>query len=565
MNKEKHNMSDKMKSIKESTVIHAVLMNLLVFVVFQIAFKPMYETNDDNYISSIAYGVFGGGYDSHLVYMNILLGKIYKALLSIVSPDVPWYAIIQYALLFISFSSILYIFLFNNKTIYRWLFCWIFIFFYGYECYVKVQYSKTTGIVTAAGILLIYTSIKEKKIKKIVLALGILLTICASLYRFEVFCMMLPVVGSIVIVDCFYEIVHKRYRLFLRCCTVFIPVFIICFLGEIYDVYQYQNDQEWNEYREWDNLRIQLLDYGFPDYEENKEVYESLEISKTDYQLYKKWNYADTKLFTKKTMEKLIEVKKKPDINLEFVKNFVVLDLFQMVKYPYFQILIMLYIVWILSERKNKALILLSTVIGVIIQFYFFYINRYLINRINMSVVLGLSIVLILNIQKFKFTNLIRNIIISFFSVFSLIIFFQSAKEITVYLDKENAVEVFNLISNDKENLYLIENYTNNNLWTSAFQIWDVPTEGISSNYLTLGGWRYPTPLVKNVLENYHVENPYADMVNNETVYLICDFEEYGNMILQHIRDHYDINAYMFFEKEINGHKIYRIFSEKKE
>ena len=50
----------------------------------------------------------------------------------------------------------------------------------------------------------------------------------------------------------------------------------------------------WRE-QEFNQLRSQLLDYGFPDYESNKELYKELGISKEALELYKTWNFNDRK------------------------------------------------------------------------------------------------------------------------------------------------------------------------------------------------------------------------------------------------------------------------------
>lgn len=548
---------EKVKNIKKTDLFYAILINLVVFIVLQIIFKPMYETNDDNYISSLVYGAFGE-YDTHLVYTNILMGKVYKALL-LLCPSIPWYAIIQYSLLFTSFTAILYIVLSYRENIYRYIFCWIFMIPFGYECYVNVQYSKTAGVVVTAGVLLIYTAIKEEKIKKFILALGIILTICASLYRFKVFCMILPIVGSIILVDCLKEIFQKKYQLLLKCCIVFIPVLTLCMLGELYDVKHYDNNQAWHEYREWDNLRIQLLDYGFPDYDENREVYQNLNISYDDMQLFKHWDYADTEIFTPEAMKKLISVKQRQKMNMDLVRGFFTEDILQFVAYPYIIVLVMLVAFWLLSGAENKLLISMASIFFLLMQFYFYYTDRFLINRVDMSLILGLCLVFMFNIKQSHYEGIKFCVIggltgVAFVMAFQLIGHLEGPK----VKKEEDAKEIYNLIASDKEHLYLVENNTSDNLWTSAFQIWDAVPKGISDNYLVLGGWRYPTPPVKNVMKKYHVKNPYKDLVNNGRIYLICS-KEYSTDILTYIQEHYTPNATLRLIKHINGQDIYKI------
>ena len=48
---------------------------------------------------------------------------------------------------------------------------------------------------------------------------------------------------------------------------------------------------------------------GFPDYGENRDLYESLNITENDYNLYCTGNFADTELFTKDVIQTLVDAK----------------------------------------------------------------------------------------------------------------------------------------------------------------------------------------------------------------------------------------------------------------
>ena len=87
----KFNTKDVIKSIEYNIWIQALILNLIAFAISQFFFEPVFETNDDNYISAILYGVYGE-YDTHLVYMNVIMGKIIKLLL-LLCPILPWYTI----------------------------------------------------------------------------------------------------------------------------------------------------------------------------------------------------------------------------------------------------------------------------------------------------------------------------------------------------------------------------------------------------------------------------------------------------------------------------------------
>ena len=48
------------------------------------------------------------------------------------------------------------------------------------------------------------------------------------------------------------------------------------------------------------------MDHGFPDYEENQEVYKQLGMQKEDVQYYSNWNFADPQIFNVESISKLV-------------------------------------------------------------------------------------------------------------------------------------------------------------------------------------------------------------------------------------------------------------------
>ena len=72
-------------------------------------------------------------------------------------------------------------------------------------------------------------------------------------------------------------------------------------------------DPQWQEYQKFNNLRSELLDYGFPDYESNKASYQDLGISREAYELYRTWNFNDPDKFTTEVMESLQSRSRKKD------------------------------------------------------------------------------------------------------------------------------------------------------------------------------------------------------------------------------------------------------------
>lgn len=541
--------------------IKAIFMNLIIFILANILFQPSYETCDDNYLSAILYGAYGE-YNAHLIYINIILGKILKMLM-VACPGMPWYAIVQYLGLFLSFVIITYVILQDRENEYRNILCWSILTVFGYECYVKIQYTKTAGVMTIAGMLLIYVALKAKKIRILYLVLGVIVAITGSLWRFNGFLMVFPIIGIVAVVlglRCF------KYGDKKRCIAIggiYGMLLIVCIVFNMINNQIYNGDQLWKKYMEFNSLRTELLDYEFPSYEENKEVYLNNEISKNDLELYKYWNYGDPERFTEDVLNNLIEAKEVKKLSFNVIKDFFREFPVRYLKYPYFIMVVIIFGLWILNTNRNKLPVVLAISSFMLVEFYLFYKGRYLINRIDMSIVMAFCIVLVLEIKKIRYGDINKYVVAAIIGG----ILFNGASFLTkqslpiTKKERKEAQEVLNLISSDRSNFYILENYTSDKLWTTAYSVWNVPPVGILSNSYVMGGWRYGAPFTEQIKEGYGVKNPFRDVIDNPRIYMVNDY--YMSSTMKYIQEHYCEEARAQLLKEIGGHCFYNIISKR--
>ena len=95
---------------------------------------------------------------------------------------------------------------------------------------------------------------------------------------------------------------------------------------------------EWKEYQEFNQFRSRLLDYGFPDYDSNQEIYEELGISRDAYELYRSWNFNDTEKFNTDVMKKLVDLKQKRPLTGKTVTAFLKRYPSDLLKMPMFYV-----------------------------------------------------------------------------------------------------------------------------------------------------------------------------------------------------------------------------------
>ena len=117
-------------------------------------FYPRFHSDLDILMQSSIYGVSGVS-SSYILYSNILLGKILTVFVSIL-PNVPWYMVFHYVLIFISLFVITYITVKRNKSVTGKVLAAVTVAFIGYECYVEPNYMKTSVLLCVSAAYLLY-------------------------------------------------------------------------------------------------------------------------------------------------------------------------------------------------------------------------------------------------------------------------------------------------------------------------------------------------------------------------------------------------------------------------
>jgi hypothetical protein len=116
------------------------------------------------YLNEFASGILGER-ENHLVHINYILGSFIVGVYNI-CPLLNWYAMIQYAAIFLSFVVISYILICakGNKT--GTLLAAFISIVFGYQGYILPHYSKTAGFLVLAGALLIFFAFKCTPLRK---------------------------------------------------------------------------------------------------------------------------------------------------------------------------------------------------------------------------------------------------------------------------------------------------------------------------------------------------------------------------------------------------------------
>lgn len=540
----------------------SVILNIFIIAFYMFMFFPVYETNDDGGLLALVSGI-KGVHDSHMVYISTILGR-FLAFLYDLNQSVPWYAIIQYTLLFCSFTAITYVLLNRLKSASSFWLVMIFLLFFTYEGYIKIQYTKSAGIITAGGLTLLFYVLFQEKRKIALYILGFILALAGSMYRVSQFLCELGLFTGIGVYFLFRLKTiapGKERKQFFRCIGTFFMLFLAVIGLWRFDRSVYQTE-EWRYYLDYNSARVELLDYGFPNYDKNKDAYQELGLDSSAYKLFKHWTHSDSEKITVDVMHGLIDLKADKALNFSLIKGFLKAMFKGLLKRPVFWCFLLMLSLWLICGMHSTGafctLIYESAFVG-ILYFFLYYRGRYLLNRVDVGIWLAAVIVLLWVFDEIK----------PIFSSMAGIILFASVLLFTQYkwhdnwrISKEAAAvknklamrEVIESIDADDSHLYLTKTGTIS--FFKAYGIFDSIPLGIGDNLYPLGGLAAQTPTYMRVLDRYGVSNPFRDMIGNDSIYLI---DNDIDLTMEYIHTWYDADAAAVEVDTIGKFKVYQI------
>ena len=547
----------------------ALLSNLLILGAMAAFMRPSFETNDDIVFAELGSGLRGVK-DAHLIFQNYGLGMIYRFLYA-VTGRLPWYTIVQYMILFVAFTAITYVLVSRLGEISGLCLFVILVCGFGYEGYVHLQFTKTAGIAAAAAVFLLFYLLEQKKYSWWGIIVGVLLAVIAYMYREDQFwasCGLMAGAGLLFLFD-LRKYRNKKLRRLGICVLTFGVLLLSVFGVDRWDSSKYRS-AEWEEYQEFNQLRSELLDYGFPDYDSNQEIYEELWISREAYELYKSWNFNDTEKFDTEVMKKLVDLKQKRPLTIRTVTAFLRRFPSDLLRMPMFYFFAIFAVLWLLCGKKDVCSVisvLAECLLLVAVYFYLYYQGRYMVNRVDVGLWFSACLVMlwIFSSGEVRYMNIKTSVLLCMICVaLGQFMMHKDWRIATASIPEARVSQraVLETIGTDKEHVYLAKSGMLSEI--VCYGPFDRMPENLLDNVYWFGGWECRTPGYTRAMEAHGIKNPYRDVVNNQNIYLVDDNID---LTLKYIRQYYAENAEAVFVKTIGNVDVYQITddSEKKE
>lgn len=547
------------KTSRKIDLLWALALNVLCLAFFACFYEMIQEANDDLAISFLLEGAYGQ-HSEYVVYQNIIWAR-FVVFLNKLIPQVKWYMVIMFAMLFTNFVGIAYAFFRMLGRKLGFLVNAILVFYCGYNTYVIFQYSRVAAVVTAGGVLLIFYALEHalcKKEKWMLIVLGGVLAVWGSMIRFPVFGMAVLITGGCLGLHKVWTLFREKKDGWLKEIGTYIAVFgtvgVLSLGCYLYDSNQYSSDEYWAEYVEYNKVRTELWDYGFPDYNENIWLYLSMGLSPNDDAFYRSWN-VDADHFTMDALYTLVDAKpEKEFVLLSFLEVFP--RLFE--QYNVYTMFIILALVAIGLKRKNLYFGLYGYLVVMVLEAIFMYLGRCGFSRIDcgmwMAALLALAYGVSDSLKVFKDISWKWVAIIAVSAiVLSNAHIPQAGYEMSGKI--ASTKEEYEYISNDKEHLYIVLSFAPSVYY--GFDYWEPCEVGELSNVYNSFGWEQRMKVKDAILENYGIENIYKDSINNDTVYFVAGPQK--DMLEAYVQQHYDAEARLEWVGQIKETDIWAL------
>lgn len=268
-------------------IIISVAVIAAIAIVVGICGDYYFDLNDDVLMKDILSGAYTGAPDGHNIQMLYPV-SLFISLLYGIGSNIDWYGIFLLTCQYFCLGTIIYKTLKAGRNLEIKIIAVIaetaviFGFFGAHLIYV--QYTVVCGLLAATAAFAILTS-EFPKGGMIDAVISVAMLLIAFLIRSEMLLLMLPMFFVTVLMKFAFS---SKVMSFIRLGTAIVIGLVLC-LGIHKLAY---SSSDWKEFNRFFDNRTELYDFQYiPDYEENKEFYDSIGLSEGEYQLLVNYNF----------------------------------------------------------------------------------------------------------------------------------------------------------------------------------------------------------------------------------------------------------------------------------
>ena len=547
------------KHKKKIDLILAFVINFIFLNIYTRYFWLIQESNDDLAMSFMAEGAYGS-YSEYLIFENVLWGKFLVGMYQWM-PSIKWYNVTFFIMIFVSFWQMSYVFLRAQGRKIGSAVSAIMLIFCGYHTYVLFQFSRVTSIATIGGMIMLFYALEhaEDKLERNLCVLaGGALTIWASMMRFQMFGVCVILVGGALAIYRLWKLLREKPVDLKKQILTYIGVFGVvgglCLGLHLVDNAFYEMNPQWKEYKEYNEIRADLWDTGFPDYNANYEMYQSLGISENDFIYFLSWEM-DEEVLTLDVLKTIQAAKPQRTFSLSsfldtFPKGFLGMSVYTL--------FVVLALAAIALDKKCIYFVAYEFIMVMCFEALFFWMRRFGVERIDSGMWMAACLTLLYATSE---TLSQRKEHAGRWSIaaagIAMIVSMSLLNGYThIQLGKVGSTKSFyQEVTADKEHLYVMLTTAPSVYY--AYNFWEPCQQGDLSNVYNAFGWEYNVEVKHEILENYGITNIYRDSINNDDIYFIAGPQAVRLEV--YIRENYHPDAYLNYIGSIGDYFVWSI------
>lgn len=528
--------------------IIAMLFAVLMCAVISVFFDYYFDLNDDVLMKDIIAGVYTGSPNGRNIQMLFPISW-FISLFYRIPGNISWYGLFicgcQFFSIYIVTERILnFLQRLWMKIIIVLVESALIITLFLYEM-VFVQYTVTATMLAAAAAFLFYTSKSDvppgKFIKNNIIS--IILVTLAFQIRSEMLLLVFPLICVIGLCKWALEKPFFTKENAIKYLSVFGTILLGMLISEGVHLVAYSGTS-WQQFTDFFNSRTEVYDfYVVPPYEENKEFYDSIELTESEQVLLHNYNFGLDEKIDDKVLAQISDYAAKQKAESSSFKarlKDAVIDyryrLFYEADYPYNILVLLLYMIVLLTALFNRHFRILweLPVLGIVrsgLWLFILYRRRYP-PRITHSLYL-MEIVILVALFIMETINISNKnrIIKAAFSVFlcgfSILYISNSANNTNYEYTRREGInqELLALQAytrENSENFYFLDVYSTVSYSEKMF----VDVNNSCSNYDIMGGWACKSPLMREKYEKYGIQSMEEALLHNDFVFYVVKSPE---------------------------------------
>jgi len=293
---------------QQSPAVAAVLLTAALFALVFAIFTPGFQTNDDPQLAMIAAGKgIALAPDEHLVFTNVVIGQVLKALYT-ACPVLPWYGVYLIAAQYLAQVVLAYCSLVRGYS--RWRTALYLLFFVAIGIFYlnNLQFTTTACLVGQSGLIATVTALRWPEIGarrvRLLLSAGVALLTLASLIRLESF-LLTALAGTPVVAAALWRPSERRTiaRAIAASCVCCGLVLACTAYNDAY----YRRDPQWEAFLRYNKLRIKFNDYGWTRYTaETAGIFAAAQWSENDHAMIQDWFYDEPVLYSYTRLQSIL-------------------------------------------------------------------------------------------------------------------------------------------------------------------------------------------------------------------------------------------------------------------